>query len=94
MQAVEIPLEVKGAALTGQGTRWQIAGADPMAFNDPDQPPHATIEEAAVRGVSGRRLPVGPCSVTLFALKTELASVFIIGNGVEAGRPRRRKKRR
>ncbi|MCX5676744.1 MAG: alpha-N-arabinofuranosidase [Planctomycetota bacterium] len=70
MQAVEIPLEVRGAKLTGRGTRWQIAGADPMAYNDPDQPPHVMIEEAAVQGVSGR-LSVGPCSVTLFALKTE-----------------------
>ncbi|MBE3097244.1 MAG: alpha-L-arabinofuranosidase, partial [Planctomycetes bacterium] len=70
MQAVEIPLEVRGARLTGRGTRWQIAGADPMAYNDPDQPPHVMIEEAAVQGVSGR-LSVGPCSVTLFALKTE-----------------------
>jgi len=65
--AVEIPLAVKGAKLTGAGTRWQIAGADPMAYNDPGQPPKVAIEEAAVKGVSDK-LSVAPCSVTLFAL--------------------------
>jgi alpha-N-arabinofuranosidase len=68
--ALEIPLEVKGAKLTGTGTRWQIAGDDPKAYNDPGQPPKVAIEEAAVRGIADK-LSVAPCSVTLFALKVE-----------------------
>jgi len=70
LKAVEIPLEVKGAKLAGAGTRWQIAGSDPMAFNDPGQPPQVAIEESAVKGVSDK-LSVAPCSVTLFALSVE-----------------------
>ncbi|MBM4018856.1 MAG: alpha-N-arabinofuranosidase [Planctomycetes bacterium] len=70
LSAADVPLQVKGARLTGAGTRWQIAGADPMAYNDPDEPPKVRIEEAAVRGVSDK-LTVAPCSVTVFALSVE-----------------------
>jgi alpha-N-arabinofuranosidase len=70
MEAVDIPLEIKGAKLTGKGTRWQIAGADPMAYNDPGQPPRVAIEESPVQGATDK-LTVAPCSVTLFALGVE-----------------------
>jgi len=62
-----IGLEVKGAVLTGSGTRWQIAGRDPMAHNDPGKPPRVAIEQSAVEGISDS-LSVAPLSVTLFAL--------------------------
>jgi len=67
MKQLEVPLDVKGVKLTGAGTRWQIAGKDPMAYNEPGKPPRVTIEEQAVKGIS-EVLPVAPCSVTLFAL--------------------------
>ncbi|MGQ9576400.1 MAG: alpha-L-arabinofuranosidase C-terminal domain-containing protein [Thermoguttaceae bacterium] len=67
---LEIALELKGAKLTGSGTRWQIAGSDPKAYNDPGKPLRVTIEQAAVEGIS-KRLSVGPCSVTLFALSVQ-----------------------
>jgi alpha-L-arabinofuranosidase len=66
LKAVEIKLGVKGAKLAGSGTRWQIAGNDPMAFNDPGKPAVVSIEEAAVLG-DAEKLSVAPCSVTLFA---------------------------
>jgi alpha-N-arabinofuranosidase len=69
-QAQEIPLEVRDAKLTGQGKRWQIANADPMAYNDPDQPGKIAIEEADVNGIADK-LSVAPCSVTLFALTVQ-----------------------
>jgi len=69
-KAMEIPLDLRGAKLTGGGTRWQIAGADPMAYNDPGKPPAVAIEESPVQGVSGK-LAVAPYSVTLFALGAE-----------------------
>ncbi|HOX01709.1 MAG TPA: glycoside hydrolase family 127 protein [Candidatus Paceibacterota bacterium] len=69
LASARIPLAIQGARLTGRGRRWQIAGADPMAFNDPDQPPRVVIEEQAVSGIADS-LPVGPCSITLFALET------------------------
>ena len=67
MKQLEIPLAVKGVKLAGTGTRWRIAGKDPMAYNEPGKPPRVTIEEKAVKGISNT-LPVAPCSVTLFAL--------------------------
>ncbi len=66
LQPAEIPLTVKGAELAGSGTRWQIAGQDPMIYNDPADPQRVKIEEAAVQ-VSDK-VSVAPCSVTLFAL--------------------------
>ena len=70
MTAFEIPLEVKGAKLTGAGKRWQMAGPDPMAYNDPAAPTKVAVEESAVKGVKDK-LSVAPCSVTLFALTVE-----------------------
>jgi hypothetical protein len=67
MQALELPLEIKGMALAGTGRRWQIAGSDPMAYNEPGQPPKVAIQEAEVAGPL-RALRVEPCSVTLFSL--------------------------
>lgn len=67
---VKVPLAVEGARLKGTGTRWQIAGSDPMAFNDPDREPAVRIEEQAVKGL-GDSLTLAPCSVTVLALDVE-----------------------
>lgn len=65
LQGAEIPLTVKGAKLAGSATCWQIAGKDPMVYNDPADPERVKIEEAVVQ-VSDK-ITVAPCSVTLFA---------------------------
>jgi alpha-N-arabinofuranosidase len=70
LKEVDVALELRGAKLAGTGVRWQIAGRDPMAHNDPDRPPAVTIDEAPVEGISDR-LNVAPCSVTLFALSLQ-----------------------
>jgi alpha-N-arabinofuranosidase len=70
MEALKIPLALKGAKLSGKGTRWQIAGPDPMACNDPDTGSKVVIEEAPLKDVSDT-LTVSPCSATLFALGVE-----------------------
>jgi alpha-N-arabinofuranosidase len=67
MNELEISLEVRGAKLSGDGTRWQIAGNDPMSYNDPGKSAKVTVEEMPVKGISDK-LTVAPCSVTLFAL--------------------------
>jgi alpha-N-arabinofuranosidase len=67
LKKLDIPWKLSGAKLAGGGRRWQIAGEDPMAYNDPGKPPRVTIEEAAVSDTA-ERLPVAACSVTLFAL--------------------------
>ena len=70
MKELEIPLEVKGAKLTGAGRRWQIAGDDPKAYNEPGKVPKVEITERALSGVKDK-LTVAPCSVTLYALAVE-----------------------
>ena len=70
LNPAEVALEVKGARLRGTGTRWQMAGDDPMAYNDPDQPAKLTIEESPVKGPLDK-LTLAPCSVALFSLEAE-----------------------
>ncbi|NQU21791.1 MAG: alpha-N-arabinofuranosidase [Candidatus Nealsonbacteria bacterium] len=67
MQAIDIPLDLQGAKLTGSGRRYEMSGPDPLAYNEPGKPPKVTVEESTVSGVSDK-LSVAPCSVTLFAL--------------------------
>lgn len=67
--AADVPLELAGASLRGTGTRWEIAGDDPMAYNDPGQPPRVVIHEQKLTDID-HRLSVAPCSVTLFSLDT------------------------
>jgi alpha-N-arabinofuranosidase len=62
-----IPLSLEGATLAGHGTKWEMAGPDPMAYNDPSGPNVIRLEESAVQEIS-RTLTVAPCSVTLFRL--------------------------
>jgi alpha-N-arabinofuranosidase len=68
LKSVAIQLEVHGAKLAGTGTRWEIAGSDPQACNDPGRPPSVTTNETPLAGVSDT-LTVAPCSVTLFAFR-------------------------
>ncbi len=70
MQPVQVPFKVSGARLKGTGTRWQIAGGDPQAYNDPDAAPKVVIEEGPVTGL-GDHLAVAPCSITLFSFDAE-----------------------
>jgi alpha-N-arabinofuranosidase len=70
MRKLDLPLKVEGAKLKGSGIRWQIAGNDLMAYNQPGKPPKVSIEEAPLNNVA-QTLSVVPCSVTLFALEME-----------------------
>ncbi len=66
-EALEVPLTIKGAKLAGTGTCWQIAGADPMLYNDPGKPPKVAIVESKIQDVTDK-LALAPYSVTLFSL--------------------------
>jgi alpha-N-arabinofuranosidase len=68
MVPLDLPLEIQGLELRGTGTRWQIAGDDPEAYNDPQHPQRLSIEEKVLDRV-GSQLSVAPCSVSLFALE-------------------------
>ncbi len=67
MQALQLPLRLEGIALAGNGTRWELAGPDPMAYNEPGKEPRVRIIERPLPKVSDT-LDVAPCSVTLIKL--------------------------
>ena len=66
----EVSLAVAGAKLTGQGRLWRMAGTDPMAYNDPDQPPVVEVRESRVRQLADK-VTLPPMSVSLYALGVE-----------------------
>jgi alpha-N-arabinofuranosidase len=70
LQQVQAPLTLTNVKLKGTGKRWQIAGTDPMAYNDPDQTPKVVIEEQQFTGLRDQ-VTLAPCSITLFALEVE-----------------------
>jgi len=70
MEPFDVPLSVAGVKLAGSGRLWQIAGSDPMAYNEPGKEPGVTIEEVSVSDV-GDGLHVAPCSVAIYALGVE-----------------------
>ena len=79
MKPVDLSLEIAGAKLKGAGTRWQIAGNDPMAHDAPGKDPPVKIEESKAPDVErlfGRvaeraSVTVAPCSVTLLRFEAE-----------------------
>ncbi|HEY3268890.1 MAG TPA: alpha-L-arabinofuranosidase C-terminal domain-containing protein [Armatimonadota bacterium] len=48
-----LALSLRGAELTGAGARFEIADADPMAYNDPSEPPRVVTRETPVTGFAG-----------------------------------------
>lgn len=66
----QVAITVNGGKIKIDGKKWQIAGDDPKAFNDPDMPPRIVIEEQTAK-ISGNNLTVPPCSVNLFEFDIE-----------------------
>lgn len=64
---VTMPLELKGARLAGTGKSYQLAGSNPMEYNDPEDPEHFTIVEDTVENM-GDSLTVPAYSATIFVL--------------------------
>lgn len=62
-----VAIDVRGAALRGDGTRWVITGKDDMAYNDPGKEPGVVIVEESVAGAF-EQLSVPPISVCLYEL--------------------------
>lgn len=70
LEAITVPLAVHGTRLTGSGRRWEIAGNDPQAHNDPDLPPRVSIAESRVTELTNQ-ITVPACSVTVLALDVQ-----------------------
>jgi len=64
-----LSFDIKGAALTGEGTLWLITGADEKAYNEPGKEPAVPITETAVKGVKQLDLP--PISISLYRLSVK-----------------------
>ena len=63
----ELPMELKGAKISGKGRLWQIVHTDPMAYNEPGKKPNVVIEEKPVSGISNK-LSVPALSINLYEL--------------------------
>jgi len=63
---------IKGATLAAQGQRWTIASTDPLAYNEPGQPPAVQIEEQALAATHTLELP--PLSICLYRVGLSWAS--------------------
>jgi len=72
---LELPMEMKGAKLSGKARLWQIAHSDPMAYNEPGKEPNVTIKEKQVSNISNK-LSVPPLSINLYELATESKFVY------------------
>ncbi len=67
---LDLPLTLQGVELTGAGHCYEIAGDNPMAYNEPGGPPAVAIRERAVENLGGQ-LDAAPYSVTLYVLEVE-----------------------
>jgi len=66
-ESLKVPLAIKGLTITGSGTLREIAGEDPLAYNEPGTEPKILIVEKEVTGISDS-VTVAPLSVSLFSL--------------------------
>lgn len=64
---IDLSMDLKGAALTGEGRLYRIAGLDPMAANKPGRPPAVVVREEPCTGLKNR-LTLPPLSASLYAL--------------------------
>jgi alpha-N-arabinofuranosidase len=64
-----LSFDIKGAALTSEGTLWLITGADEKAYNEPGKEPAVPITETVVKGVKQLDLP--PLSISLWRLSVK-----------------------
>jgi len=65
-----LTLSLKNAQLTGAGRMWVIAHHDPMAYNEPGQPPRVAIEEKQLSGIAND-LSMPPLSISLYELPVQ-----------------------
>ena len=63
-QSYALTLDLKNAQITGTGRWWRIASTDPLAYNEPGQPPRVAIEEGPLSSTSPV-LDVPPLSIIL-----------------------------
>ncbi len=68
MIAADLPVDIKGFSPAAGTRSWIITGPDPMATNEPGQPPAVTIQPWNARWEGGR-LAIPPMSVVVVELR-------------------------
>jgi len=69
-QKYELPVDLKGARLTGRGRLLLIVHEDPMAYNEPGKDPRVRIVEKTIDAVlSELQVPALSISLYLLAVK-------------------------
>ncbi len=66
-QKQQLPVQLEGTQLAGEGRLWMIAHSDPMAYNEPGKEPQVVIQEKEVSNITDR-LAVPPLSISLYKL--------------------------
>ena len=66
-QEHELPVDLKGARLSGRGRLLLIANEDPMAYNEPGKDPSVRIVEKKIDSLSNK-LKVPALSISLYLL--------------------------
>jgi alpha-L-arabinofuranosidase len=69
-QAQALALSLKGLSVPKSADLYRIAGADPMAYNEPGKEPAVKIEETAGAPFSGK-LAVPPLSASIYILESD-----------------------
>jgi len=67
-ETIELPLEIKGIELTGDGAYHRIWGPNEMSYNEPGVEPRVVIVEKTIKWDSGK-LNVAPMSATVYTLR-------------------------
>ncbi|MHC4659797.1 MAG: hypothetical protein ACYS83_11580 [Planctomycetota bacterium] len=60
-------MDIKDARPARRGRLWQIAGSDPMAYNEPGKEPKVVIKEKRLHGALDK-LSMPPFSISLYKL--------------------------
>ena len=68
---------MENAQLTGAGRMWVIAHSDPMAYNEPGQPPRVVIEQKQLRSISNE-LSVPPLSISFEGERMSTKRVLLV----------------
>jgi len=68
-EALNLPINWQGIALSGKGRAWRIGHVDPMAYNEPGRPDDVFIDEFPVDSFSSP-LEVPSLSVTIYRIES------------------------
>jgi len=69
-EPAQLKLNLASIRIQGKARTWVIAGADPMAYNQPGEPRKVDIQEAGATDLTGQ-VSVQPLSITLWRVDVQ-----------------------